>query len=73
MTIPSTSFFGPHLRHSETRVTPLAAQMASMQLPSEYGWTLVALGRAVVTTIDGGLQGRAVPYPTLTPPTICRL
>jgi glutathione S-transferase len=61
VTIPSTSFFGPHLRHSETRVTPLAAQMASMQLPSEYGWTLVALGGAVMTTMYGGIKVRASP------------
>lgn len=27
-----------------------------MNLPTEYGWTLVALGGAVMTTIYGGIK-----------------
>lgn len=42
-----------------------------MQLPSEYGWTLVALGGAVMTTMYGGIKVALarkkfdVKYPTL--------
>ena len=61
MTKPSESFRDLKT-HSESHLAP---SQPSMNLPTEYGWTLVALGGAVMTTIYGGIKVRS-PHSFLT-------